>query len=149
MTRLCSQSSQAQGVLPALPGASEPLTRGFFQHTQLEIKAQKPNHRADTRLPNAFEAENPDTREHGPAGFCNWWAPNPNLSPPSGPSQKPVPRLCSSSWLPPLTLCVPLCSQLRAHPRRCVRPPSAAHPRSLPASVAHHPWSLPVVSYCT
>lgn len=54
MTRLCSQSSQAQGVLPALPGASEPLTRVFFQHAQLEIKAQKPNHRADTRMPNAL-----------------------------------------------------------------------------------------------
>lgn len=86
------------------------------------------------RHPDAkrIEAENPDTREHGPAGLCNWWAPNPNLSPPSGPSQKPVPRLCSSSWLHPLTLCVPLCSQLRAHPRCCVRPPSATHPRSLP-----------------
>lgn len=65
-------------------------------------------------------------------GLRNQWAPNPNLSPPSGPSQKPVAGLCSSSWLHPLTLCVPLCSQLRAHPRHCARPPSAACPRSLP-----------------
>lgn len=116
----------------------------FLQHAQLEIKAQKPNHWADTWMPNALNLKPPDTQEHVPGSpgsreqlvLCNRWAPKPNLSPASGPAQEPGAGLCSSSWLHLLALCFSLCSQLCAHPRRCVLvavcPPPLSFPRSLP-----------------